>query len=229
MMTQKPLTIIAGLGPGLGRALANKFIEEGHEVVGLSRNPLPGIDTIEQFSIDVSDADQLSEAFRDIDARYGRAPSVLIHNTAELIIRPFLETSSSDFEQAWRSMALSAALTSAECISRMLEHGGGSLIFSGATAGVRAGAGFSAFASAKFALRGLAQSLAREFHPQGIHIAHVILDGLIWTERSRERFSPDRDTCLLPEDIAEVYWQLTQQPRSTWSQEIDLRPDVEPF
>lgn len=229
MTDEKSLTIIAGLGPGLGLALANRFATEGHEVVGLSRSPLPGLDTIEQFIIDVSDADQIGETFRDIDKRYGRAPSVLVHNTAELIISPFLETTARDFEQAWRSMTLSAALTSAECIPRMLEHGGGSLIFSGATAGVRAGASFSAFASAKFALRGLAQSLAREFHPQGIHVAHVILDGLIWTERSRQRFSPARDKCLLPEDIADVYWQLTQQPRSTWSQEIDLRPDVEPF
>lgn len=228
-MAEKPLTIIAGLGPGLGMALANRFAAQGHEVVGLSRSPLPGIDTIEQFAIDASDADQLSETFRNIDERYRRAPSVLIHNTAELIISPFLETGSKDFEQAWRSMALSASLTSAECIPRMLEYGGGTLIFSGATASIRAGAGFSAFASAKFALRGLAQSLAREFHPQGIHVAHVILDGLIWTERSRQRFSPERDKCLLPEDIAEVYWQLTQQPRSAWSQEIDLRPDVEPF
>jgi NAD(P)-dependent dehydrogenase (short-subunit alcohol dehydrogenase family) len=94
---------------------------------------------------------------------------------------------------------------------------------------VRAAANFSAFASAKFALRGLAQSLSREFHPQGIHITHVIIDGLIWTARSQERFSPERDKCLLPCDIAEVYWQITQQPRSAWSQEIDLRPDLEPF
>lgn len=81
----------------------------------------------------------------------------------------------------------------------------------------------------KSALRGVTHSLAREFHPQGIHVAHDILDGLIWAQRSQQGFSPERDTCPPPEGIAEVYWQLTQQPRSTLSQEIDLRPDVEPF
>ena len=229
MNKPRPLAVIAGLGPGLGLALANKFISEGYDVVGLARNPLKPIEHLYMLPTDVSDESQVKEAFETIDSRYHRPPSVFIHNTAELIINPFLETDAKEFEQVWRSMTLSAVLTTSQCIPRMLNHGGGNIIFSGATAGVRAAANFSAFASAKFALRGLAQSLSREFHPQGIHITHVIIDGLIWTARSQERFSPEREKCLLPCDIAEVYWQITQQPRSAWSQEIDLRPDVEPF
>jgi NAD(P)-dependent dehydrogenase (short-subunit alcohol dehydrogenase family) len=229
MTVSKPLTIIAGLGPGLGLSLARKFIEQGYEVVGLCRSPIAETKDLHTLTLDMADETQVKAAFRQIDEQFQRAPAVVIHNPAELIINPFLDHSSEDFEKTWRSMVLSAVLLSAECIPRMLSHDGGCMIFSGATAGIRAGAGFSAFASAKFALRGLTQSLAREFHPQGIHITHVILDGLIWSQRTQERFSPEQEKCMLPEDIAEVYWHITQQPRSTWSQEIDLRPDVESF
>jgi NAD(P)-dependent dehydrogenase (short-subunit alcohol dehydrogenase family) len=229
MTVSKPLTIIAGLGPGLGLSLAKNFIEQGYEVVGLSRYPMAETKDLHTMTLDMADEAQIKASFSQIDAQFQRAPVVVIHNPAELIINPFLDHSSDDFEKTWRSMVLSAVLLSAECIPRMLSHDRGCMIFSGATAGIRAGAGFAAFASAKFALRGLTQSLAREFHPQGIHITHVILDGLIWSQRTQERFSPEQESCMLPEDIAEVYWHITQQPRSTWSQEIDLRPDVESF
>lgn len=229
MDTERPLTIIAGLGPGLGTALAKKFIAEGHDVVGLTRSPVEPMDHLYSIPTDVSDERQVKKAFQLIDDRYPCSPSVFIHNTAELIINPFLQTSPASFEKVWKSMVLSAAMTSAECLNRMLKQGDGTMIFSGATAGIKAAAHFSAFASAKFALRGLVQSMAREFQPKGIHVAHVIIDGIIWTPRSQERFSPMKETCLLPEDIAEAYWHLSQQSRSAWSQEIDLRPDIESF
>jgi NAD(P)-dependent dehydrogenase (short-subunit alcohol dehydrogenase family) len=227
MQDSKPLAIIAGLGPGLGAALAEKFSANGHRVVGLTRTPHAC--EYDLLQLDLSVATQVERAFAEIDQAYGDAPRVLIHNPAELIIQSFLETSPADFERAWRAMALSAMLCCQQAIPRMLAADGGCILFSGATAALRAGADFSAFASAKFALRGLAQSLAREFQPQGIHVAHVVLDGILWTERSRERLPIEQAQALLPQEVAEIYWQLSQQPRSAWSQEIDLRPDVEPF
>lgn len=227
MSDTKPLAIIAGLGPGLGTALAEKFSAKGYRVVGLTRTPHASEFDLRQ--VDLADTDQLERAFAEIGREYTKAPRVLIHNPAELIMQPFLETSPTDFERAWRAMLMSAVLCCRQVIPRMLGEGRGCILFSGATAALRAGADFSAFASAKFALRGLAQSLAREFQPQGIHIAHIVLDGILWTERSRQRLAIEQQQALLPRDVAEVYWQISEQPRSAWSQEIDLRPDVEPF
>jgi NAD(P)-dependent dehydrogenase (short-subunit alcohol dehydrogenase family) len=111
----------------------------------------------------------------------------------------------------------------------MVRAGGGTFIVSGATASLRSGAKFSAFASAKFALRGLTQSLAREFQPVGVHVCHAILDGIIDTARSRNLHNLDPAKMMKPEDIAEAYWQLAHQPQSTWTHELDLRPAFEGF
>jgi NAD(P)-dependent dehydrogenase (short-subunit alcohol dehydrogenase family) len=135
METARPLTIIAGLGPGLGCALARKFTGEGHDVVGLARSPVEPMEHLYTIPTDVSDERQVKKAFALIDERYPCPPSVLIHNTAELIINPFLQTSPASFEKVWKSMTLSAAMTSAECLKRMLKQGDGTMIFSGATAG----------------------------------------------------------------------------------------------
>ena len=125
---------------------------------------------------------------------------------------------------------LSAITVCGEAIPLMLGRGGGSIILSGATASLRGGKAFAPFASAKFALRGLAGSLAREFQPQGVHVSHVVLDGVLWTERSRERF-PDleRVRAIEPDVVAEVYWNLAHQSASAWTHEIDLRPRSETF
>jgi NAD(P)-dependent dehydrogenase (short-subunit alcohol dehydrogenase family) len=111
----------------------------------------------------------------------------------------------------------------------MVDAGGGTFIVSGATASLRGGAKFSAFASAKFALRGLTQSLAREFQPAGIHVCHVILDGIIDTPRSRDLHGIDPKKMMKPTEIAETYWHLAHQPKSTWTHELDLRPASEGF
>ena len=111
----------------------------------------------------------------------------------------------------------------------MLEQGNGSILFTGATASIRAGGNFAAFASAKFALRGLAQSLAREFDPQGIHVAHVIIDGLIWGQPAKHLHKAQEGDCLKPEAIAEVYLNIIEQDSSAWTHELDLRPHSESF
>ena len=103
------------------------------------------------------------------------------------------------------------------------------MLFVGATASLRAGKGFAAFSSSKFALRGLCQSLAREFGPQGVHVCHVVLDGILWGSRSAERFSMAKEACLLPEYAAKELFHVATQHRSTWTQELDLRPDTERF
>lgn len=226
----KPVAIVAGFGPGLGAAVARRFATGGYLVIGLARSHASaGSSATEVMTLDLADPDSVKRAIADVNARFG-APTVLIHTAAALVTGPFLELSADDFERAWRACVLSAVNVCAQAIPLMLACGGGSIILSGTTASMRGGSGFAPFASAKFALRGLAGSLAREFHPRGVHVAHVVLDGVMWTERSRERFLElQRERSLDPEDVAEAYWGLAHQPSSAWTHEIDLRPSSETF
>jgi NAD(P)-dependent dehydrogenase (short-subunit alcohol dehydrogenase family) len=136
------------------------------------------------------------------------------------------------YRKVWEMGALAGFLVGREAARAMLPRGRGTIIFTGATASIRGSAGFSAFAGAKHALRALAQSLAREVGPQGIHVAHVVIDGAIDTQFIAENFPQryalkDKDGILNPEHIAQAYWQLHQQPRSAWTHEMDLRPWME--
>lgn len=229
MSTDGPLALVSGAGPGLGSAVARRFLDEGYRVVGLARSRPPTMAAgLEQCDVDLSDATAVDAALAEIFARHG-PPAVVVHNPAELVIKPFLETAPEEFESCWRAMTHSAVLVLRRAIPAMLERGGGSVIVSGATASLRGGARFAAFASAKFALRGLSQSLAREFQGQGIHVAHVILDGILDTERSRSLHGGDGSRMMKPDEVAEAYLQLVQQPPSVWSNEIDLRPMSESF
>lgn len=213
--------LITGYGPGLGEALKQLFEDKGYHVIGLSRTS--------DLAADLSDPASTQTAFKLIVDRYG-APNVVIHNVAELVRGEFNALTAEDFERVWRSIVLSAINVCHNAIPLMQEQKQGSIILTGATASMRGGSGFAPFSSAKFALRGLAQSLAREFQSQGIHIIHAILDGIIWSELSRQRFpSIEQQNCLLPEDIAQVYYDLVNQKPSAWSQEIDLRPQSERF
>ncbi len=224
------LLVVAGLGDGLGLALARRFLEGGFRVAGIARTAPPRMMAgVHFYRADLTDALATAAAFKDIAASHG-SPTVLVHNAAELVRGPFLEQRAADFERAWRSNALTAFNACQEAIPGMLDQGGGTIIFSGATASLRGSAGFAPFAAAKFALRGLAGSLAREFQGRGIHVAHVVLDGILWSERSQARF-PDlrRERCLTPEAVAETYWQLVHQPRDAWTLELDLRPQSEVF
>ena len=219
------MVAIAGFGPGLGEALARRFTREGHVVAGMSRTPPP---TDISLGCDVADAASVGRAF---DAIEETAPvSILIYNAAHFIRGPFAKTPADEFEQAWRTSALGAFNTAQRALPNMIAARSGTMIFSGATGSLRGAASFSAFASAKFALRGLAQSLARELGPQGIHVAHVVIDGLIWSERTRQRFTATaRESCLEPDDLAEAYWNLAAQPRTAWTHELDLRPHAEKY
>ncbi|MEM6589280.1 MAG: SDR family NAD(P)-dependent oxidoreductase [Pseudomonadota bacterium] len=227
MTGRAPLVVVAGAGAGLGQALLARFEAGGYAPVGLGRsapdNPIGAF-----HRVDLSDETAVPEAMAEIIAQHG-APKVVIHNTAELVIKPFTDIHLSDYQRTWSSMVQTAVLLGQTTLQPMVREGGGSFLVSGATASLRGGARFSAFASAKFALRGLTQSLAREFQPAGIHVCHVILDGIIDTQRSRDLHGLDPAKMMQPHDIAEAYWQLAHQPKSTWTHELDLRPASEGF
>ncbi len=225
----KPLALIVGCGAGLGLSLAQAFIQAEYQVVGLTRSEISdkpaGLDLIIS---DAADSSALVGHLGAVIKKYG-APKVVVHNAAQLYIKPFMETSPADFERAWQSMVLSSVNVMQAVLPSMLEVGEGCVLVSGATASLRGGKNFSAFASAKFALRGLTQSLAREYQSQGIHIAHVILDGILDTPRSRELHSMDPQRMMSTLDVASNYLRLVEQSRSSWTHELDLRPFSESF
>jgi NAD(P)-dependent dehydrogenase (short-subunit alcohol dehydrogenase family) len=228
-----PLAIIAGAGPGLGQSLMKRFDAGGFKVVGLSRsqpsNSLSNkLSTIDIRAVDLSSQEQTNAVIKALIAEHG-APKIVIHNAAHLVIKPLGKITVSDFEDSWRAMVLSAFNLAQSVMDPMASNGGGTLIVSGATASLRGGAKFSAFASAKFALRGLTQSLAREYQAAGIHVVHTILDGIIDTSNSRSLHNMKPSRMMKPNDIAEVYWNLSHQPASTWTHELDLRPPNESF
>ncbi len=227
MAAQKPLAIVAGAGAGLGQSLLSRFERGGFTAVGLGRSePLAPVGDF--HTLDLADANTVPAKIADIIDTYG-APKIVVHNTAELVIAPLSETSLDHFSRTWTSMVQTAFLLGRSTLDVMAKADGGSFIVSGATASLRGGAKFSAFASAKFALRGLTQSMAREYQPKGVHVCHAILDGIIDTDRSRDLHSLDPAKMMKPEDIAEAYWQIAQQPKSTWTHELDLRPASEGF
>jgi len=218
----KPIVIITGYGPGLGEALKQRFEQGGYQAIGIARSA-------GDFQADLTDPEQTDAVIKAIIKQHG-SPKVVIHNVAELIRGKFLDLEASDFERAWRSTVLTAINVSQAVIPSMLDQQAGTIILTGATASIRGSAGFGPFSSAKFALRGLAQSLAREFQAQGLHIVHPLLDGIIWSKVSQQRFpNIKQENCLQSEDLANIYWDLSHQAPSAWTHEIDIRPQSESF
>jgi NAD(P)-dependent dehydrogenase (short-subunit alcohol dehydrogenase family) len=227
------LVLIAGAGQGLGASLMQRFSDAGYDAIGLNRSKAPDARTDPSTpQVDLTLMDETNAAVEAAILQFG-PPKVVIHNTAHLTIKPFLEMHEGEFELLWRNMVLSAHNLARATMIPLASHASGAdhgaFIVSGATASLRGGNKFAAFASAKFALRGLTQALAREFQPQGVHVAHVILDGIIDTQKSRDLHSLDPARMMKPEDIAESYFQLAHQPKSTWTHELDLRPASESF
>ncbi|MDM0059075.1 SDR family NAD(P)-dependent oxidoreductase [Variovorax fucosicus] len=247
-----PVAWIAGVGAsaGLGAAVARRFAAGGFTVAltGRTRQQLQTVaDDIgvaggraHAFAGDVASEAEIQGIAQRVQTL--GTLSVAVFNAAGMVRAPSLEITVDQFTQAWRTSTLGgfvfahAALPAllANPVDREVPGGRGSLLFTGATAALRGKPPFAAFASAKAGLRSLSQSLAREFGPQGIHVAHVVIDGGIDGERLRssapQRAAEAGDDGLLQLDaIAESYWQLHLQHRSAWSQEIDLRPFKEPF
>ena len=234
-MSDAKLAIVAGIGPGLSGSIAKALSAEGYKVGGLARRQENlqaletelGAENFKGIKTDLTSMGELTAAISEFEEKFGPV-ELYVHNATGFHVGPFLETSKEDFEMVWRSGVLSAFNGGQAVLPGMVERGKGTLLISGATAAMRGGANFSAFASAKFALRGLAQSLARQFGPQGVHVVHVVIDGVIWGP-SAERFGVAREKCLDPDELAQAYVALARQPRSCWTHEIDIRPSTETF
>ncbi len=232
------VAVVVGVGPGLGAALARRFAAE-YAVALLARTPelLASVAAeIEahggralQVPTNVAAGAEIEAAFATIRRELGE-PEVLLYNAA---MRPFgrlMETKPSTFENTWRVTTLGAFLCSQQVVPAMLAARKGTIIFTGATAGIRPFATSAAFGPAKFAMRGLAQVMARDLGPQGIHVAYVNVDGAIDTPFIRQRFADIKDEDMLkPDAIAETYWHLAHQDPSSWTQELDVRPFKEKF
>ena len=237
-MSQKVAAIL-GIGPGLGAAVARRFSREGFALALMARRE-EALETVQAdihksggvalpVSADATDPASVASAFDKVRKDLG-APEVFVHNAGAFQMGSVLDVSPEQFEACWRANCLGAFLGAQQVLPAMLKNGQGTIVFTGATASLRGSARFSCLAVGKFGLRALAQSMAREFGPQGIHVAHVIIDGQINTPRVRG-INPDREehTMLSPESIAETYWQLHSQDPTTWTLELDLRPSVEKF
>jgi NAD(P)-dependent dehydrogenase (short-subunit alcohol dehydrogenase family) len=229
---QYSTALIVGAGSGLSASLARLFAREGLQVVLAARN----VDKLSElcretgaraFACDAAQAGQVKRLFTGLDSEIG-APDVVVYNASARSRGPFAELVAADVERALSISAFGAFLVAQQAIQRMLPRKNGAVLFTGASASVKGYAQSAPFAMGKFALRGLAQSMARELSPQGIHVAHFIIDGAI-RNPSRPEASDKPDSMLDPNAIAENYLHVLKQPRSAWTWEMELRPWVEKF
>ena len=218
--------LIIGVGDGLSAALARLLARQGYGLALAARDvtklrPLAAQTGAALHACDAADPAAMAGLF----AAAGEA-EVVVYNPSYRIRGPIAELDPMEVQKSLQVCAFGAFLAVREAARRMLPAGRGAILLSGASAGVKGYAESAPFAMGKFALRGLAQSAARELHPKGIHVAHIVIDGGI---RSARRPDAGGDTLLDPEAIAESYWQLIRQPRNAWSWEIEIRPWVERF
>lgn len=240
-MTSRAILVI-GAGDYTGGAIARRFAREGYVACVSRRNGeklVPLVDQIRvegglahAFGSDARREEQVVDLFGRIERDIGPI-EVCVYNVGGNVRFPLLETTSRVYLKVWEMCAFGAFLAGREAARHMVPRGRGTILFTGATASLRGGAGYAAFAGGKHAKRALAQSMARELGPQGIHVAHIVIDGAIDTAFIRDN-RPDlyeerkgADGLLAPDAIAEMYWQIHQQPRAAWTFETDLRPWAE--
>jgi NAD(P)-dependent dehydrogenase (short-subunit alcohol dehydrogenase family) len=234
----RPVAVVVGVGPGTGAALARRFAQ-GYRIALVARS----IDYLKTLAGEIraegeevlqapADAGSLSEvagAFAAIREKLGD-PEILLYNAGSGVWGTIADITAEQYEAAWRVNAFGAFLCAKEVAPAMTARGRGVMLFTGATAGVKAGPRSIAFGPAKFAMRGLAQSLARDLGPRGIHVAWINIDGGIDIPRVRRGNPQFKDEDLLkPDAIAETYWHLAHQDRSAWTMELELRPFKERF
>jgi NAD(P)-dependent dehydrogenase (short-subunit alcohol dehydrogenase family) len=240
-ISRKGVCCVIGAGDATGSAVARRFAQEGVSVCVARRNKDSLNSLVEDitaqggqaraYGLDARREDQVVEFFNQVETEIGPIEAV-VFNVGGNVRFPILETTAQKYFKVWEMCAMAGFLVGREAARVMQSRGRGTIIFTGATASLRGGVGYSAFAGGKAALRALAQSMARELGPQGLHIAHVVIDGVIDTAFAREHFAEvvraaGPDGILHPDHIAETYWWLHQQPRDAWTFELDLRPSVE--
>ncbi|MGY2489383.1 SDR family oxidoreductase [Cupriavidus sp. CP313] len=240
-MSDKKAILVMGAGDATGGAIARRFAREGYIACVTRRNAdklAPLVAQIEAeggvahaFGSDARKEEDVTALIQDIESNI--APiEVAVFNIGANVRYDLLDTTARVYYKVWEMACFAGFLMGRETARVMVPRARGSIFFTGATASLRGRAGFSAFAGAKHGLRALAQSMAKELGPKGIHVAHPIVDGAIDTEFIRENFPEryalkDRDGILNPEHIADTYWMLHQQPRDAWTHELDLRPWIE--
>jgi NAD(P)-dependent dehydrogenase (short-subunit alcohol dehydrogenase family) len=224
--------LIVGVGSGVSASLARVFTKAGIKVALAARRVANLAELAKEtgataIACDATDRDQVAKLFVQLDQGMG-APDVVVYNASYRTRGPFVSLDPAEVEKSITVSAFGAFLVAQEAVKRMLPRGRGAILFTGASASVKGYAQSAPFAMGKFALRGLAQSMARELSPQGIHVGHVVVDGGI---RSQTRPVPSDkpDSLLDPDAIAQTYLDLLRQPRSAWAWEIELRPWVERF
>jgi NAD(P)-dependent dehydrogenase (short-subunit alcohol dehydrogenase family) len=224
--------LIVGAGNGLSASLARRLVREGVRVALAARNTekladLSAATGAQTFACDVADPEQVSRLFDEVDGRVG-PPDIVVFNAAARARGSLVELEPADVANALAVNAFGGFLVARQAVRRMLPKRNGAILFTGASASIKGYAQSAPFAMGKFALRGLAQSMAREFSPQGVHVAHFVIDGAIRNPGRSE--APEKpDSMLDPDAIAETYLYVLAQPRSAWTWEIELRPWSEKF
>lgn len=241
-MSKRPVAFIVGAGDYIGSAIAKKFAAEGFAVCVGRRNgdkTQPLVDDIRAaggeahgFTFDARKEEDVEARFAEIEREIGPL-DLVIYNIGANVNFPLQETTARVFRKVWEMACFGGFLTAREAAKHMVPRGRGAIFFTGATASMRGGKGYAAFASAKFGLRAVAQSAARELGPEGVHVAHLVIDSGVDTAWVRERRAasgrPETEfgDLMSPESVAAAYWQLYRQPRDAWTFELDVRPHGE--
>jgi NAD(P)-dependent dehydrogenase (short-subunit alcohol dehydrogenase family) len=231
-MPRYETALIVGAGDGLSASVARLFARERMRVALAARNAgklalLCGEIAARAFACDAADADQVKHLFEEVEGQIG-TPEVVVYNASARVRGPVVDLIPADVERALAVSAFGGFLVAQQAVRRMLPNRHGAVLFTGASASVKGYARSAPFAMGKFALRGLAQSMARELAPQGIHVAHFVIDGAIGNPG--QPAAPDKSDAMLdPDAIAANYLHVLQQPRSAWTWEMELRPWVERF
>lgn len=234
MNRSRPVALVTGVGEGTGAALVRRFANGGYAVAMLARTRermdrlLGELEEVRAYVCDLSDLDALSATIERVRADLGD-PAALVHNAVSATFKTFLEAGPAELEHNFRVNTTSLYQLARELAPAMIEAGEGSILVTGNTAAFRGIPNYAAFAPTKAAQRILAQSLARELGPKGIHVAYVNVDAVIDTPWTRDAFHPDKpdEFFSFPHDIADEAFRVAHQPRSTWSFDVEIRPYAE--